>query len=108
MSSNCFCTNREYHVQHNKFVKHQDMKMYCATKQLPELNFPWTQNKPQGVCGLGKNYHMPFDPKLEPGTYSIHHITCACISCTSIIDQPWIPGFLVLQKLLYQPVKYFT
>ena len=25
-------TNREYHVQHNEYVYHQEVKMYCATK----------------------------------------------------------------------------
>ena len=29
-------TDRDHHVQHNKFVNNQDMKMYCATNQFPE------------------------------------------------------------------------
>ena len=67
--------------------------MYCATKQFPELKFLGPQNKPNGVHGLGKNHHMRFDPKLGHGTYAIRFTPCACTSCTSILDQPWVPGF---------------
>ena len=31
--------NREHCVQYNKYVNHQDVKMYCSTTQFPELNF---------------------------------------------------------------------
>ena len=29
------CSNRKYHVQHNKYINHQGVKMYCATKSFP-------------------------------------------------------------------------
>ena len=78
----------DYHVQHNKDVKHQDLKTYCATNHFPELKFLGPQNKPHGVRGLGKYYHMRFDTKLGHGTYAIRFISCACTSLTSILDQP--------------------
>ena len=48
-------TIRDYHVQHNKDVKHQDVKMYCAQNQFPELNFLGPHNKPHVVRELGKH-----------------------------------------------------
>ena len=51
-------TSREYHVQQDKYVEHQYVNMYCATKQSHELKFIYPHNKPHGVCGLGNNYHM--------------------------------------------------
>ena len=56
--------NREYHVQNNEYVEHQDVKMYCATNQFPELMFLWPHNNPHDVRRLGKHYCMTFDPKL--------------------------------------------
>ena len=44
-------TNREYNAQHNKYVDHQDAKMYCAENQYPELQFIGPHNKPHGVRG---------------------------------------------------------
>ena len=52
--------SREYHGQHNKDVEHQEMKIYSATNQFPELNYLGTHNKPQYVHRLGKHYHMHF------------------------------------------------
>ena len=85
--------NRDYYVQHNKYVENQDVKMYCETNQFTELKFLGPHNKPHGACGLGKNYHMRFNPKLGHGEYVIHHTPCACTLCTSSIEQPWIKGF---------------
>ena len=45
--------NKEYHVQHIKYVYNQDMTIYCATKHFPELKFLGSHNKPNGVRGLG-------------------------------------------------------
>ena len=66
----------EYHVQPNKYFKHQDVKIYCATNQFPELNFLGPHNKPHSIHRYGKNYHMRFDNKLGHGTYAIHCIPC--------------------------------
>ena len=93
-------------MKHNEYVEHQDMKMYCATNQFTELMFLWPHNKPHGVHGLDKNYCMLFDPKLGNDKYAIHHISCDCTSCTSIIDQPWITGFTEQQQNCYQTVQY--
>ena len=57
-------TNMEYHVQHNKDVEHQDVNIYCATNQYPELQYFNPHNKPHGVRRLDKDYHMRSDTKL--------------------------------------------
>ena len=79
-------TNRDYHVQHNKYVEHQDMKMYCDTNQFSELHFLGTHNKPHGVHVLVKHYHMYFFTKLLHVTHEIFRIPSACNLCTSIIE----------------------
>ena len=56
--------NRDYHVQHNKDVENQDVKIYCTTNQFPELKFLGAQSKPNGVRGIGKHYQIRFYPKL--------------------------------------------
>ena len=58
-------------MQHNKDVEYQNVKIYCATNQFPELKFLGTYKKPHGVCELGKHYHMCFDIKLVHDTYAI-------------------------------------
>ena len=58
-------------MQHNKKFDNQDVKMYCATNQFPELKFLGTHNKPHGVHGLGKHYHIRFDTKLGHGICAI-------------------------------------
>ena len=60
----------------------QDVKMYCATNQLPGLNVLGTHNKPHGVRGIGKHSYMYFDPKLVHCTYAIRSIPCDCTLCT--------------------------
>ena len=102
------CTNREYHVQHNKDVKHQDVKMYCAENQFPELKFLGPHKKPHDVHGLGKHYHMCFNIKLGHCTYTIFFINCACTQCTYSLDQTYISGLPAQKQTRYQPIKYFT
>ena len=100
-------TNMDYHVQYDKYVKHQGVKMYCATNQFPELKFLGPHKKPHCVSGLGKHYHICFHPKLGHGTYAIHRIHFAFDSCTYSLEQPWIPSFPAQQQPRYQPIKYF-
>ena len=84
------------------------MRIYCAINQFPELQSLGFYNKTHGVLGLGKNYHLRFDPKLGNDTFAIRRIPCDCTPCTSILGQPWIPGMTAHQKPCYQPVKYCT
>ena len=84
------CTDREYHVQDNSDVAHKYVKMYFETNQFPALPFYGPQKKPRGSRGLGKNYHLPFEPKLGRGICAICRIPCACVECTSMMDKPWI------------------
>ena len=67
-------------------------KKYCNTNQFLELPFCGPHPKPCGASGLGKHYHSRFDPKLGHCICAIHHITCAFVACTSMLDQPWISG----------------
>ena len=63
----------------NEDVDQQDVKIYCTKNQFPGFPFCGPHNKPHGVRGLPKNYHMRFDPKLVHGTCAICCIPCACI-----------------------------
>ena len=66
--------------------------MYYDTKQLPALTLCGSHPKPHGARGLGKNYHIRFDPNLGHGICAFRSITCACVACTSMLDQPCISG----------------
>ena len=83
---------RKYHVQDNDDVSHKDVKMYCDTNQFPELPFCGPHPKPNVARGLSKHYHLRFDPKLGHVICEIFRILCACVGCTSILENP---GFLV-------------
>ena len=60
--------NRDYHVQNNEDVEHQDVKMYCTTNQFPELKFSFTHKKSHGSRRLVNRCNMRFYPKLGHGT----------------------------------------
>ena len=83
-------TDREYLVQDHADVAHKYVKMYCDTKQLPELSFGGPHAKPNGSRVLRKHYHLRFDTKLGNGICVIICIPCAYVACTLIIDKPWI------------------
>ena len=80
-------TDREYHVQDNADVAHKYLKMYCDTNQFPTLPFCGSNPNPHGARGLGKHYHLRFNPNQGRGIYAIHRIPCACVVCTSMFDQ---------------------
>ena len=98
------CKCREYHVQDNSDFAHKYVKIYCDTNQFPELSFCGSHPKPHGSRGLGKNYHIRFDPSLGHGICAIRHIPCACVACTSMFDQPWISGVQSTEQASYQTV----
>ena len=101
-------TDRNYHVQDNAAVEHQDMKMYCKTSQLPALSFWGPHSKPHGKKGLSKHYHLCFDPKLGMGICAILRVSYACVACTSILDKPWISGIPPDEQVCYKPVTKCT
>ena len=78
--------------------------MYCKTSQFPELSFCGTHSKPHGAKGLSKNYYLRFDPKLGMGICAINRIICDCVSCTSMLEKPWISGIPPYEKYHYKPV----
>ena len=69
-------TDRQYHVQDNADVAHQDVRMYCNKNHYPELPFCGPHYKPHGARGLSKHYNLRFDPKLGNGIFCI---PCACV-----------------------------
>ena len=86
-------------------------KFRCRTAS---LSVPLTCTSSYGPAplipsrGLGKHYHMRFDPKLGYGTYGICCIPCDCTFFTSILDKPWILVLPEQQQPHYQPVQYCT
>ena len=75
-------TDREYRVQDNADVAHKDVKMYCDTNQSPKLPFCGSHPKPHGARGLGKHYHIRFDPNIGNGICEILRIPCSYVECT--------------------------
>ena len=63
--------------------------MSFDTTQFPELSFFSPHAKPHGVRGLSKHYHLRLDPKLDNVKSEIRQIPCACISCTTMLDNTW-------------------
>ena len=96
-------------MQHNKYVEHKDVKMYCAKNQFIEFSFLVQPNTSHVVRRLGKNYHVRFDSKLGHDTCVVHyHIPCECPPCTSMLNQPWAPDIPEQKLPRYQPVEYCT
>ena len=85
-------TDEQYHVQDNADVAHQDVRIYCNTNQFPELPFCGPHSKYHGARGLGKHYHLRFNPKLGNSVFAIRRIPCACVACTLMLDKSWIYG----------------
>ena len=101
-------TERKYHVQENALIEIKDMKMYCNTNQFPALTFCGPNFKPHGARGLGKYYHLHFDPKLAMGVCKTFRIPCACVACTSMLDKAWISGIPSDKQDCYKPVTKCT
>ena len=96
--------DRYYHVQYNSDVAHKDMKMYCDTNQFPTIPFCGSHPKPYGERGLGKNYHLRFDPNLRNVICAIFRIPCDSVACTSMLYKPWIYVIHSTKQARYQPV----
>ena len=82
--------------------------MYCDTNQFPTLPFFVSHPKPHGARGLGKHYHLRFDPNLGHSICAIRGIPCACVTCTSIIDKHCISCIHSTKQARYQPVTNCT
>ena len=99
---------RKYHIQDNADVELKYVKMYCNTNQFPTLPFCGPHSKPHGARGLGKHYHLRFDPKLGMGKCAILRIPCACVACTSMLHKAWIYGIPSEKQERYKPVTKCT
>ena len=95
---------RQYHVQDNYDVAHKDVRMYCNTNQFPSLAFCVPHSKPHEARGVSKHYHSQFDPKLGNGVCAIIRVPFVCVSCTSMIDKPWISGISSDKQERYKPI----
>ena len=82
--------------------------MYCNTNKFPTLPFCGPHSKPHGARGLGKYYHLRFDPKLGMGKCAIHCIPYACVACTSMLDKAWISCIPSDKQDCYKPVTKCT
>ena len=100
--------DREYHIQDNSDVAHKYVKICCDTNQFPELTFCGPHPNPHGDRGLSKHYHLRFDTKIGHGICVICRIPCACVACTSMLDQPWISSIPSKKQSRYQPITECT
>ena len=65
----------------------------------------WSTQKPHGVRGLSKHYHIQFNTKLG---HEILQIISAWDKCTYMLDKPWVTGLTPQQQSCYQPLHDFT
>ena len=72
------------------------------------LPFCGSHTNPNGAIGLGKNYHIRFDPNIGHCICATRHIPCACVGCTSMLDQPWIYDVQSTKQARYQPFINFN
>ena len=98
----------QHHIQDNADVEIKDVKMYCNTNQLPTLPFCGPHYKPHGARGLGKHYHLRFDPTLGMVKCAIRRIPCVCVACTSMLDKAWIYDIPSEKQERYKPVTKCT
>ena len=64
--------------------------MYCNTNYFPVLPFCGPYSKPRGARVFSKHYHLRFYPKIGNGVCAIRHIPCACVTCNTMLEKPWI------------------
>ena len=101
-------TEIKYNIQDNASVELKYVKMYCNTNQFPELPFCGPHSKPHGARGVGKHYHLRFDPKLGMGVCQLFRIPCECVACTSMLDKHWMSGISSDKTERYKPVTKCT
>ena len=101
-------TDIEYHVQENADDPYKRVKIYFNTDQLSSFPFCGTHPKPHGARELSKHYYLRFDTKLGHGICAICCIPCACVVCTSMLDQHRISGIYSKKQSHYQPVTNCT
>ena len=101
-------TDIQYNVQDNADVAHKNVIMFCNTNQISALTFCGPSFKPHGASRLSKHYNLCFDPKLDNDVCAIFRIPCNYVSCTSMLDKPWISGITSYKQEHYKPVTNFN
>ena len=82
----------------------------CIVTQRNSLHnyFCGPYSKYHDARGLSKNYHFSFYPKLGNGVCAIIRIPCACVACTSMLDEPWISCIQSKIQERYKPATNST
>ena len=78
-----------------RIMRMLNSKMWkCNLIQINSQHYPFVVHISNLVVqwGLGKHYHLCFDPKLGIGKCAILRTPCACVACTSMMDKAWISG----------------
>ena len=57
---------------------------------------------------MDNNNNLHLDPKIVHGICAIRRIPCACVTCTSMLDKPWIFSIKTTKQARYQPVNNYT
>ena len=89
-------------------IVHKDVEIFCNINTFPALENSGPHRKPHVVRGLGKHYHMRFDPKLVHSTCALRWIPCDFIQCTEMLDKNWTPNIPPQQQPRYQHVTQCT
>ena len=98
---------RNYHVQDNASVELKDVKIIVT--QINSQHYPSVVHITNLMAqwGMGKNYHLRFDPKLGMGVCAIRCIPCTCVACTKMMDKPCIFGIPCHQVHLLASIRIF-
>ena len=97
-------TERQYHVEDNSDVEHQDVRMYCNKSQFLVLSFCVLHSKRHSARRFSKHYHLCFDPRLGMDICEILRIPCSCVSLKSMLNKPCISGIPSDEQDRYKPV----
>ena len=81
-----------------KICTTQMSNISCASTQFQAFTFCVPHSKIHGLIGLIKHYHLQLDPESGHGTCAIRRIPCAYISCTNMLDKPWVMGSGKIQE----------
>jgi hypothetical protein len=72
---------RNYHITELKDVCFPDLKMKAVIEN------------ERGTCkGISSMYNIQSNPDLGLGRVAVGRVPCSCDTCTTQLQQPWIPG----------------
>ena len=82
----------------------------CSVIQpsLLHLHFLVIHEKPHGVRGLIKDYHMQLEPKLVHGICAIRQTPCECSGFKYVFGKTWYSGVSPSNQPFYKILHYYT